>query len=143
MAQLQPTTVQGVLNSLREENTKTSSHTLDLDDRDKLVTFNNSSAANVTVPADSSTDFPVGSIIYIGKIGSGDLTLAGASGVTLSKSGKFGDNEYITVVKRSANNWVVFDANYNPDVSGGTETTDGSIGISSFTSTGSDTLNIG
>jgi len=143
MAILQPTTVQGVLNSLREENVKTSSHTINLDDRDRLVTFTNSSNASVTVPNDSSVNFPVGSIVYIGRIGSGDLTLNASGGVTLSKTGKFGDNEFITVVKRSANNWAVFDANYVPDVNGGTETTSDGIGVSSFTSTGSDTLNIG
>jgi len=109
MAQLQSTVVDGTLNSLRTENVKTSSHTLALADRDKVVVFNGSGAQTCTVPTDSVA-FPIGSVVYIARLGSGEVTLQAAGGVTLTRSGTFGQYEEIYVRKRASNYWIVVDS---------------------------------
>jgi hypothetical protein len=63
-------------------------YTLVLSDNSNLVTFNNTSAITVTVPANSSVAFPIGTQIDLAQIGTGKVTVAGASGVTInSKAG--------------------------------------------------------
>lgn len=110
MAQLQATSVNGVVTSVITENVKTGNHTIALEDRNKVVAMNNTSGATITIPNDSSVNFPVGSVVFIAKVNNGSLTLAAASGVTLSKTGTFGSNEEIYVRKRAANTWIVVDA---------------------------------
>jgi hypothetical protein len=140
MAQLQPTVVDGTLNSLVTENVKTSSHTLALADRDKVVAFNGTSAQVVTIPTDSVA-FPIGSIVYIGRYNTGTLTLAAASGVTVSKTGTFAINEEVYVRKRASNTWIVVDSPRNLSGTGGSVATAGSYKFHTFTSgTGTFTL---
>lgn len=57
------------------------------DNRNKLVTANNSSAQTYTIPLNSSVAFPTGSIINIIQIGTGQVTIQGASGVTVASTG--------------------------------------------------------
>jgi len=140
MAQLQATTVNGTLNALRQENVTTASKTLAIDDRDKVVACTNSSAITITVPADGGTNFPIGSVIYIARIGTGAVTLAAAAGVTLTTTGNLGENEEIYIRKRSANNWVVIERPYSLTGSGGTTTTQGNLTSHSFTSNGTFTV---
>jgi hypothetical protein len=65
-------------------NTQTgTTYSLVLDDRGKLVTLDNVSPVTVTVPAELTVDFPVGSKIDLFRQGTGTVTVAGASGVTL------------------------------------------------------------
>ena len=134
MAQLQATNIEGTLTALRTENVKTGSHTLELQDRDRVVAMNSASNLTVTVPNDSSVNFPVGSVVYIARVGSGAVTLAAASGVTLSKTGTFGANEEIILRKRAANNWLVIERPYPLSGTGGTVTTSGNFSSHSFTS---------
>jgi hypothetical protein len=101
--------IEGTVNALRTENTKSAGHTLELADRDRVVNMNNSSPATVTVPNDSTVNFPVGSVVYINRTGAGSVTLAAAGGVTLSKTGTFNANEELICRKRSSNNWIVVD----------------------------------
>ena len=60
------------------------SYTLDLADVYKAVTFENAAAITATIPPNSSAAFPVGSILYVGKKGAGDIALTPGNGVTLN-----------------------------------------------------------
>lgn len=140
MAQLQATTVNGVLNSLRTDNIQTGNYSLLLTDRDRVVVMNNSSDATVTVPNDSTTNFPVGSMIYVSRIGGGAVTLAAASGVTVSRTGQFASGEEVFLRKRSANNWFVVDQAQTLTGSGGTISSAAGFSIHTFSTVGNATF---
>lgn len=57
------------------------------DNRNKLITANNSSAQTYTIPLNSSVAFPTGSVINVIQIGTGQVTIQGASGVTVASTG--------------------------------------------------------
>lgn len=71
------------LAQVTQENIQTDDYTLQLTDAFKLVTINAATAKNVTVPADSSVAFPVGTRIDIGQDGAGQVTVVADSGVTI------------------------------------------------------------
>ena len=62
------------------------SYTFVIGDRLKVVTLNNSSAITLTVPPNSSVAFAVGTSIDIIQLGSGQVTVAGGSGVTVNST---------------------------------------------------------
>lgn len=90
-------------------NAQTSSYTLVLADAGKLIEMNSASAMTLTIPADASVAFPVGTKIDILQTGSGQVTIAG-SGFTpnatpgLKISAQWGA---ASLVKRGTNSWVV------------------------------------
>jgi len=132
-------TVNGTARSLRTENVKTASHTLELADRDEVVAFNGTGSQTVTVPTNAAVPFPIGSVVYINRVNSGSLTLAASAGVTLTKTGLFATNEELYVRKRGTNSWIVFDSERQltpTSTSGGTVTTAGGVRRHSFTSVG-------
>jgi hypothetical protein len=135
-------TTAGPVVDRRQDNSQGSSYTLALTDRNKVVAFNGSSAQTVTIPVESSIDFPIGSVVYIARIGSGSLTLAGAGGVTVSKTGTFALNEEIAVRKRASNSWIVIDSERSLTGSGGTTTTPTGFSLHQFTTTGSGTFTV-
>lgn len=59
-------------------------YTLALTDNGKLVTLNNASAITVTVPLNSSVAFPTGAQVSLARIGTGAVSVTGASGVTVN-----------------------------------------------------------
>ena len=59
-------------------------YTTVLADQSKLVTLTNASAITLTIPANSSVAYPVGTKIDFAQLGAGQVTFAGASGVTVS-----------------------------------------------------------
>jgi hypothetical protein len=132
-------TVNGTARSLRTENVKTASHTLELVDRDRVVAFNGDGSQTVTIPADASVDFPIGTMVYIARVGTGSLALAAAGGVTTNKTGSFGTGEEIYCRKRAANNWIVVDAPKVLSATGGSISAEGNFTVHTFTS-GSDTF---
>jgi hypothetical protein len=83
MAQLQATTVDGTINSLRTENVQTNNYILALSDSGLVVAMNNAAAATVTVPNDSTVNFPIGSLVYVNRLNSGTVTIQAAGGVTI------------------------------------------------------------
>jgi hypothetical protein len=89
----------------------TASHQFVLADGGKFLTMNSSSNTNFTLPADSVVNFPVGSVIGLGRLGSGTVTIAPASGVTLNSAANARTiaPRYATaaLVKLSANNWIL------------------------------------
>ena len=141
MANLQASDVAGVLTSLRTENVKTGDHTLDLSDRDKVVAFTSSSAQSCTVPSDSNVNFPIGSVVYIGRFGTGSVSIVPDTGVTLSKTGTFSPDEEITIRKRANNTWVIIDSPKSLSGDGGAVSSASGYTIHSFTS-GTDTFQV-
>jgi hypothetical protein len=89
---------------------QTASYTLVAADRGKLVEMNVGSANNLTVPLDSSVNFPVGTQIDILQVGSGQTTVVATVGVTVNGTpglkirAQWGG---ATLIKRAANTWVL------------------------------------
>ena len=91
-------------------NAQSSSYTLALGDSTNMVEMTGSSANTVTIPTNASVAFPVGTAIDIFQRGTGQTTIAGASGVTvLYTPGLKLRAQYsaATAVKRDTDTWIV------------------------------------
>jgi hypothetical protein len=90
---------------------KTDSYTLSsLSERDSMIEFSGQSGMTVTIPSDSSLNFPVGTSLDVLQTASGQVTIAGAQGVTVAATpGLKLRTQWssATLVKRAANTWVV------------------------------------
>jgi len=89
-------------------NTQTANYTLVLSDAGKLINMNASSAVTLTVPANSSVPFPVGTIIKVKKGGTGDVTITGDTGVTINAP--FGNTittqgQWVGLIKIDTDTW--------------------------------------
>ena len=62
-------------------------YTFVLTDRDDLVTASNASAQTYTIPLNSSVAFPTGSLVNLIQIGTAQVTVVGAGGVTVLSTG--------------------------------------------------------
>jgi hypothetical protein len=62
-------------------------YTFVLTDRDDLVTASNGSAQTYTIPLNSSVAFPTGSLVNLIQIGTAQVTVQGAGGVTVLSTG--------------------------------------------------------
>lgn len=86
------------------------SYTLALTDAGKLVTFTGA-AATVTIPLNATVAFAVGDQINIAQLGTAQVTIGTASGVTLvsagSKTKTNGQYAVATVVQFTANSWLL------------------------------------
>lgn len=90
-----------------QENVKTSSHTLQLADINKVVAVSSSSNRNVTVPFNSTVNFPIGSVVNVYRAGTGNVTIVPASGVTVRNAGRlFERYTEVSIRKRGSNEWV-------------------------------------
>lgn len=90
-----------------QENLKTANHTLELADLNRVVAMNNSSAATVTVPFNTTVNFPIGSVVNVYRAGTGDVTIAAATGVTIRNAGKLYEQyTEVSLRKRAINEWV-------------------------------------
>lgn len=135
--------VSGPVKSLRTENVQTGNYSLALTDRNINVAMNNSGSATVTIPLDSTTNFPVGSVVEITRIGSGSVALAAEGGVTVTGgTGNLALGETVQVRKRAADSWVTFHRPYSVTGTGGTESTVGDIRVHQYTS-GTSTFVVG
>lgn len=97
--------------SLTAINQQTSAYTTVLTDRDKLVEVSSASGVTVTIPTDASVAYPVGTSIDILQTGSGQVTIAGAAGVTVNATpGLKLRTQWssATLFKRATDTWVVF-----------------------------------
>jgi len=97
-------------------NTQTgTTYTLVLEDRGKMLEFNNSSAITVTVPADSTAPFYEGDVINVIQSGTGGVTFSPAGGVTVNAFNDYlnlnGQWSSATLVKRAANSWEFLSKN--------------------------------
>ena len=87
---------------------KTDNYTLAFTDKDRLVTMDAATAKTITIPADATTAFLNGTKIDIANIGTGTLTVAGASGVTLNGSPTtLSQYEHIVIIKTATDNWMI------------------------------------
>jgi len=136
-------TVSGVVRSLTTENVQTGNYTLALTDQDQAVTMNNGASATVTIPTDSTINFPIGATVLITRIGAGALALA-APGVTVNAggTGNLALGETVECRKRAANNWFVNQRPYSVTGTGGTLATVGAVRVHSYTS-GTSTFVVG
>lgn len=86
------------------ENAQTgTSYTLALTDAAHFVTMDNGSANTLTIPANATVAFPVGTVIIVGQKGAGTTTIDATTGVTLNGvSGGQGDisAQWATVMLR-------------------------------------------
>jgi hypothetical protein len=93
---------------------KTAAYTLSaLTERDSLVEVSHTggSAVNVTIPADSTLNFPIGTSIDVLQTNTGSVAIAGAGGVTVNATpGLTLRTQWssATLLKRAANTWVVY-----------------------------------
>jgi hypothetical protein len=93
------------------ENAQTASYTLVLSDAGKMVTMNNASANNLTVPPNSSVAFPVDSRIDVIQYGAGQTTIVAGSGVTIRSSGSKlkinGQYSGASLWKKDTDEWIL------------------------------------
>lgn len=86
-------------------------YTLVLTDAGKLVDLNNASAITLTVPLNSSVNFPVGTRIDLLQTGAGQVTISPTGGVTIDSKGAAlkltGQWSAATLIQRTANLWVL------------------------------------
>jgi Major tropism determinant N-terminal domain len=98
--------------SLTTISAKTASYTLAaLTERDTIIEIANASATTLTIPLDSTLSFPVGTTIDIIQTSTGQVTIAGASGVTVNATpGLKLRTQWssATLLKRAANTWLVY-----------------------------------
>lgn len=91
---------------------KTASYSLDdLSLRDSLIEVSSTSGTTITVPADSSYNFPVGTTLDILQTNTGQVTIAADAGVTVNATpGLKLRTQWssATLLKRAANTWVAF-----------------------------------
>lgn len=90
---------------------KTADYTLSsLSERDSMIEVNSSSAVTITVPPNSSVAYPVGTSIDLLRVGSGAVTIAAGSGVTLNYTpGNKLRAQWssASLFKRSTDTWVL------------------------------------
>jgi hypothetical protein len=72
------------LASLRIGTTQATSYTFVIGDFGLQTLYNASGAGTFTIPTNASVAFPVGTLLLFRQIGAGQLTIAGAGGVTVN-----------------------------------------------------------
>ena len=79
-----------------------------------VVTLSNASAIAVTIPTNATTAFPVGTVLNFAQTGAGQVTVSGASGVTVTSIGATAATpktraQYSagSAIQTTANNWLV------------------------------------
>ena len=91
---------------------KTASYTLSLaTHRDSMIEVDSTSATTLTIPTDSTLNYPVGTTIDILQTNTGQVTVAGSAGVTVNATPGLKLRtrwSSATLMKRAANTWVVY-----------------------------------
>jgi len=90
--------------------TPTASYTLVISDAGGMVRMNVASANTLTVPANATVGFPVGTIVNVVQYGAGQTTIAAAGGVTLRVIPGLklvGQYAMASLVKVATDEWVV------------------------------------
>ena len=88
---------------------ETSSYTLILSDKDKIVEVSSGSSNTITIPTNANVAFPIGSQVIVLQTGTGQTTLAGDSGVTVNATPGLNLRSQwsaATLIKRSTDTWV-------------------------------------
>jgi hypothetical protein len=93
---------------LAAENVQTANYTLALTDLQKVVAFDSTSNLTLTVPANATVEFPVGTMVNVYRAGTGDVDIVGASGVTVRNVGSISDQfGEVSLRKRDTDEWVL------------------------------------
>lgn len=91
---------------------KTDSYTLaNLNERDTIVEISKATATTLTIPTEATVNYPVGTTLDIIQTGSGQVTIAGAGGVTVNATpGLKLRTQWssATLLKRASDTWLVF-----------------------------------
>ena len=100
------------LNETIPLNTQTgTTYTLAATDAGDLVTLSNAAAITLTVPLNSSVAFAIGTQITIAQLGAGQVTVAGAVGVTISAADSAlklrTQYSAATCIKTGTNSWIL------------------------------------
>jgi hypothetical protein len=89
-------------------------YTFVLSDKDDLVTASNAAAQTYTIPLNSSVAFITGTLINLIQIGAGQVTVQGASGVTVASTGATSTTpktraqySVLTLIKAGTDTWYV------------------------------------
>ena len=77
----------GVFRETITTNIQVASYSLVFNDNAKLILMNVATANNLTIPLNSSVNFPVGTKIDVSSIGAGQTTIVAAGGVTINSAG--------------------------------------------------------
>lgn len=96
-------------------NSQTStSYTFAITDINTFVTLSNASTISLTIPKSDSVAFPVGAVLNFSQNGTGQVTVSGASGVTVTSTGATASTPKTRVnfsagsaVQISVDNWLV------------------------------------
>lgn len=93
-------------------NAQTAAYTLALSDANKMVEVSNAAAVDLTVPANGTIAFPVGTQINVLQTGAGQVTIKPDAGVTINSRGgalKIAAQWSVaTLIKRATDTWVAF-----------------------------------
>jgi hypothetical protein len=90
-------------------NARVASYTLVLSDQSKIIEINNGSANTLTVPANATEAFPIGTYILLLQTGAGQTTITPAGGVTIDGTPGLKTRAQwssVTLIKRATNTWV-------------------------------------
>jgi hypothetical protein len=100
------------VDSLTPISQKSASYTLSsLTERDDLIEMGSGSAMTLTIPADATLNFPIGTSLDVLQTSTGQVTIAGAGGVTVNATpGLKLRTQWssVTLFKRAANTWVAY-----------------------------------
>jgi hypothetical protein len=90
------------------------SYTLQLTDNGQIIYANNASANTITIPPNSSVEFPIGAKMDVVQTGAGQTTFVVGSGVTVNSEGlRFSINaqyQAVSLIKTDTNTWVLIGA---------------------------------
>ena len=88
----------------------TTAYTLVLGDAGKYVTLSNAASITLTIPANATVAFDVGTVVNVVQLGAGQVTIAGAVGVTVNSEGSKlklkGQYAVASLLKTATNTWV-------------------------------------
>ena len=103
--------VEGSLDLANAVNNQTASYSPVLADAGRYVHVTNAVGVTITVPADASVAYAIGTTIRFEQSGAGALTFAPAAGVTLNSLGGLlssgGQHGVVTLTKTAANTFTV------------------------------------
>jgi len=103
-------TVSGGIEAPLGVENKTGNYTMVLADAGKCITMNSSSNYTLTIPANGSVAYPVGTTLTFVRLGSGTLTIAITSDTLSSKDGNkkvAGQYASATAIKTASTTWVL------------------------------------
>lgn len=94
-------------------NSRFANYTLKLSDAHKIIEMNVGSSHNLTIPNNSSENFPIGTSILVVQTGVGQTTIGAGKGVTVNSFiglKIIGQWAGCTLIKRDTNSWVAIGA---------------------------------